>query len=222
MQPGVRVKKWRTIMLVRDHMKRDPVTVKKDDSFRYALKLIRKEGIRHLPVLDGKKLVGIVTDRDLRQAAPSPATTLEVHELNYLLERLKIEAIMTKKVITVAPMTTLHDAATLLFAHKIGCLPVVEHEELVGIVTEGDILRAYVQREVSLEAAPAPELVVEDRPGAFEAVTTAVGTGPATVVSGTTVRNGERRPVLLIRAPGHVAAELRRRLVTAGHPPING
>jgi acetoin utilization protein AcuB len=209
-------------MLVKNHMKRDPVTVRKDDSFRYALKLIRKEGIRHLPVLDGKKLVGIVTDRDLRQAAPSPATTLEVHELNYLLERLKIEAIMTKKVVTVTPMTNLRDAAKLLFAHKIGCLPVVEHEELVGIITEGDILRAYVQHEESLEAAPATELVVEDRPGAFEAVTTAVGAGPATVVSATRVRNGERRPVLIVRAPGPVVVDLRARLATAGHPPING
>jgi acetoin utilization protein AcuB len=72
-------------MLVKEVMTRDPVTVKKDDSFRYALKLIRKEGIRHLPVVEGRRLVGIVTDRDLRQAAPSPATTLEVHELNYLL-----------------------------------------------------------------------------------------------------------------------------------------
>jgi acetoin utilization protein AcuB len=195
--------------------------VKKDDSFRYALKLIRKEGIRHLPVLDGKKVVGIVTDRDLRQAAPSPATTLEVHELNYLLERLKIEAIMTKKVITVTPRTKLQDAAKLLFAHKIGCLPVVDGDDLVGIITEGDILRAYVEQEEKCVAAPAADLMVEDRPGAFEAVTTAAGTGPATVVSGTTVRNGERRPVLLIRAPAPVAADLRRRLPTAGHPPIN-
>lgn len=209
-------------MLVKNYMKRDPVTVKKDDSFRYALKLIRKEGIRHLPVLDGKKLVGIVTDRDLRQAAPSPATTLEVHELNYLLERLKIEAIMTKKVITVTPMTNLRDAAKLLFAHKIGGLPVVEQEELVGIITEGDILQAYVRHEESLEATPATELVVEDRPGAFEAVTTAVGAGPATVVSATRVRNGERRPVLIVRAPGPVVVDLRGRLATAGHPPIDG
>src|SRR5574341_278153 len=129
-------------MLVKNRMKRDPVTVKKDDSFRYALKLIRKEGIRHLPVLDGKMLVGIVTDRDLRQAAPSPATTLEVHELNYLLERLKIEAIMTKNVLTVAPAAGLRDAARLVIVHKVGCLPVVEQGDLVGILTETDILRA--------------------------------------------------------------------------------
>ena len=207
-------------MQVKERMKRDPVTVQKDDSFRYALKLIRKEGIRHLPVLDGKRLVGIVTDRDLRQSAPSPATTLEVHELNYLLERLKIDAIMTKKVITVAPDSCLLDAAKLLLAHKIGCVPVVEHEELVGIITEGDLLRALVDLQERAEGVPMADLMVEERPGAIEAVSAAVGAGPATVVSGTTVRQGERRPVLLIRASARVAADLRQRLSTAGHPPI--
>lgn len=208
-------------MLVKDFMKRDPTTVKKDDSFRYALKLIRKEGIKHLPVLEGKKVVGIVTDRDLRQAAPSPATTLEVHELNYLLERLKIEAIMTKKVITVAPEGKLLDAAKLLIAHKIGCLTVVEQDELVGIITETDILRAYIEQQERMAAAAPPEFVVEDRPGAFEAVATAAGSGSATVVSGTVVDQRGHRAVLLVRMSGHLAAEVRRRLEAAGHLPIN-
>ena len=206
-------------MLVKDFMKRDPITVKKDDSFRYALKLIRKEGIKHLPVLEGKKVVGIVTDRDLRQAAPSPATTLEVHELNYLLERLEVEAIMTKRVITVTPESKLLDAAKLLIARKIGCLPVVEQDELVGIITETDILRAYIEQEERITAPS--ELVVEDRPGAFEAVATAAASGSATVISGTVVDQGTRRKVLLVRVPGHLAADLRRRLETSGHPPIN-
>ena len=209
-------------MLVKERMKRDPVTAKKDDSFRYALKLIRKEGIRHLPVVENKKVVGIVTDRDLRQAAPSPATTLEVHELNFLLERLKIEAIMTKKVITIGQGADLLEAAKLLLTHKIGCLPVVDQDELVGIITEGDLLRALVELAERTEAAPATEVMVEDRPGAFEAVTAALGAGPAMVMSGTTVRQGERRSVLLIRATVPVVAELRRRLAAAGHPPMNG
>lgn len=209
-------------MLVKERMRRDPVTAKQTDSFRYALKLIRKEGIRHLPVLDGKRLVGIVTDRDLRQSAPSPATTLEVHELNYLLERLTIEAIMTKNVITVAPETGLLEAARLLLTHKIGCLPVVEHGDLVGIITEGDMLRALVDLQEQTEGSPQIELMVEDSPGAVEAVTAAVGAGPATVVSGATVRQGERRPVLLIRTTGSTVSDLRRRLAAAGHPPING
>jgi hypothetical protein len=137
-----------------------------------------------------------------------------VHELNYL-ERLKIEATATKKVITVR-RTNPRDGQAPVHTSRLPW----SKDELVGS-SPGDILRAYVQRE-SLEAALAPELLVEDRPGAFEAVTTAVGTGPATVVSGTRVRNGERRPVLLIRAPGHVVADLRGRLATAGHPPIDG
>ena len=209
-------------MLVKDSMKRDPVTVKKDDSFRYALKLIRKEGIKHLPVLEGKRLVGIITDRDLRQAAPSPATSLEVHELNYLLERLKIEAIMTKKVITVSPESSLQEAAKLLIAHKLGCLPVVEREELVGIITESDFLRAYNEQQEKVEGGPVTEFAVEDRTGAAEAVAAAVGREMATVISGTALRQGERRAVLLVRVPSHLAAELRRRLETSGHGPISG
>ena len=208
-------------MLVKERMKRDPVTVKKGDSFRYALKLIRKEGIRHLPVLDGKQLVGIITDRDLRQAAPSPATTLEVHELNYLLERLSVETIMTRSVITVTPETDLLEAAKLLMAHKIGCLPVVEQGELLGIITEGDLLRALVELQEQSQGPHPVELVVEDRPGTFEAVATAAAAGPATVIPGSVLRQGERRPVLLIRTSGSAAVELRRRLANAGHPPIN-
>jgi len=209
-------------MLVKERMKRDPVTVKKEDSFRYALKLIRKEGIRHLPVVENKRVVGIVTDRDLRQTAPSPATTLEVHELNFLLERLKIEAIMTKKVIAVAQETNLLEAARLLLTHKIGCLPVLDHDELVGIITEGDMLRALVDMAEKAGVEPTTEFMVEDRPGALEAVTTAIGPGPATVVSGTNIRQGERRPVLLIRAAALVSADLGRRLADAGHPPMRG
>jgi acetoin utilization protein AcuB len=207
-------------MLVKDFMKRDPITVKKDDSFRYALKLIRKEGIKHLPVLEGKKVVGIVTDRDLRQAAPSPATSLEIHELNYLLERLEVEAIMTKRVITVTPESKLLDAAKLLIARKIGCLPVVEQDELVGIITETDILRAYIEQQERI-TAPSELIVVEDRPGAIEAVAAAAGSGSATVISGTVVDQRGHRAVLLVRVRSHLAADVCRRLEAAGHPPIN-
>jgi acetoin utilization protein AcuB len=207
-------------MLVSECMRRDPLTVKKDDSFRYALKLIRKEGIRHLPVVDGRRVAGIVTDRDLRQSGPSTASTLEVHELNYLLEHLTIQDIMTTDVITVTPESDLLDAARLLLTHKIGCLPVVEREHLVGIITRSDMIRALVELHGRLQAASAVELVVEDRPGAFEAVMTAAGGGSATILSGAVVRQGERRPVLLVRTTESALGELRRRLTTAGHPPL--
>ena len=165
--------------------------------------------------------MGIVTDRDLRQSSPSMATTLEAHELNYLLERLTIKDIMTKNVVTVTSETGLLEAARLLLAHKIGCLPVVEHDHLVGIITRSDMIRALVELHGRLQNSPAVRLVVEDRPGAFEAVMTAAGEGPATVVSGAVVRQGGRKPILLIRTSDSAVGDLRRRLTTAGHPPIS-
>jgi acetoin utilization protein AcuB len=134
-------------MTVGEIMRTDVITVTKKDSFRHAMNLIRQQGIRHLPVVEGKRLVGIVTDRDIRQAAPSGATSLEIHELHYLLEKVSVNEVMSKKVVTVTPSTDARDAAKLLLKHKIGGLPVVRGETLVGIITETDILRAFVEQK---------------------------------------------------------------------------
>ena len=123
-------------MRVGHRMKQGVVTVKPTDSFRYAMDLIRSRGIRHLPVVEGQQVVGIVTDRDLRQAAASPATSLSIHELHYLLDKIRVADIMTKAVITISPDDTVEDAARLLLKHRIGGLPVVRQGKLVGILTE--------------------------------------------------------------------------------------
>ena len=132
-------------MQVQEWMNRDVVTVTPEESFRTAMHLIRQKGIRHLPVVEGKRLVGIVTDRDLRQAAPSGATSLSIHELHYILEKVTVRDIMTKQVVTVRPDQTVEDAALLLLGHRIGGLPVVREGELIGIITETDILQAFLQ-----------------------------------------------------------------------------
>ena len=132
-------------MQVEQWMNRDLVTVSPDESFRTAMHLIRQKGIRHLPVAEGKRLVGIITDRDLRQAAPSGATSLSIHELHYILERVTVREIMTKQVVTIRPEQTVEEAALLLLGHRIGGLPVVREGELCGIITETDILQAFLQ-----------------------------------------------------------------------------
>lgn len=132
-------------MQVQEWMNRDVLTVTPEESFRTAMHLIRQKGIRHLPVVEGKRLVGIVTDRDLRQAAPSGATSLSIHELHYILEKVTVREIMTKQVVTIRPDQTVEDAALLLLGHRIGGLPVVRGEELMGIITETDILQAFLQ-----------------------------------------------------------------------------
>jgi len=98
--------------------------------------------IRHLLVTDGGRLVGIVSDRDIRQALPSPATSLSVWELNYLVERLTVADAMTRTVMTINPERSAHDAACIMLDHKIGCLPVCDGAAIVGIITEADFVRA--------------------------------------------------------------------------------
>jgi CBS domain-containing protein len=118
------------------------VTVRTGDSLLAASKLLREKGIRHLPVVDAEgRLAGMLTDRDIKRASASEATSLEIHELLYLLDKLDVSKVMTKKPISVAPNTSVSEAAALMVKHKIGCLPVVEGGRIAGIVTEIDMLR---------------------------------------------------------------------------------
>jgi acetoin utilization protein AcuB len=130
-------------MKVSDLMTGKPITVAPDMPVLDARQLMLKEQIRHLVVTEYERLVGIVTDRDIRLNLPSRATSLSVWELNYLLARLTVGAVMTKAVIMVRPSWEARDAARLMLEHKIGGLPVVDGERVVGIVTETDFLRAY-------------------------------------------------------------------------------
>ncbi len=207
-------------MLVEKRMKRDPVTVTPEDSFRHAMTLIRQKGIRHLPVVEGGRLVGIVTDRDIRQASPSPATSLEIHELHYLLEKVKVREIMTRKVYTVAPDTPIEEAARLMLTHRIGGLPVLQAGRLVGIITETDILAAFVDVVGIQQEQTRLELVLEDRPGAFLEVCRIIqeqGGDIVSVVTATAVHHGEQTKVLIFRLEGIQVDPLVAQLEAAGH-----
>ena len=130
-------------MLVRERMSAHPVIVHPDTSFGDAMELLRAKKVRRLPVVDDKgALVGIVVEKDLLKTAPSPATTLSVYEIPYLLSKLKIKDIMIKRVITVEEDWPLEEAARVMVEHKIGSLPIVRGNQLVGIITETDIFRA--------------------------------------------------------------------------------
>lgn len=137
-------------MHVRELMTGGPITVAPDTPVFEARQLMLKERIRHLLVLDHGRLVGIVTDRDIRLNLPSQATSLSVWEVNYLLARLTVAKIMSTAVITVGPDRDAADAARLMLDHKIGGLPVVEGDRVIGILTETDIVRAFVQSAAAL------------------------------------------------------------------------
>lgn len=142
-------------MIVRDLMTREPLTVSIDTPLLTARRMMTERRIRHLLVTDGERLAGIVTDRDIRLNMPSPATSLSVWEINYLLARMTVESIMTKAVITVAPDRDASDAARIMLDHKIGALPVVNAGAVVGIVTETDMVRAFAARRAPEAMVPA-------------------------------------------------------------------
>jgi len=134
-------------MLVKRYMRTKLVTVGPEEGANAALYLMKKSAIRHLLVTAGKKLLGIVSDRDFRLVRPSPATSLSIYEIHYLLEKLKVKEIMTKKVVTVEPETPIAEAARLLLNRRIGALPVLKGGELVGIISETDMLQALIDLE---------------------------------------------------------------------------
>jgi len=133
-------------MLVRDRMTLNPVTITPDVSVTDALRLMSEKKIRRLPVLDGEgHLVGIVSDRDLLQASPSPVTSLAIWEIHELLAKLTIEKMMTREVITVPEDTPLEEAARVMADSRIGGLPVMRGTELVGIISESDLFKTLLQ-----------------------------------------------------------------------------
>lgn len=132
--------------------------------------MTRQRRIRHLPVVEGGELVGIVSDRDLKRAKASPATSLEAHELTHLLNRLTMAEIMTRRVITVAPMVPVEEAARVMVREKISALPVIEEGRLVGIVTETDVLELFVKAMGAEEPSSRLDVVLGERRSALAEV----------------------------------------------------
>ncbi len=155
---------------MREKIQKNPVTINAEASFFEARNLIHEKGIRHLPVVDkNNSLVGIVTDRDIREAAPSDATLLSVQELNYLLGKLKVSSFMTPKpkLITITPDTLIEEAVQLMHDNKIGCLPVVEGGKLYGIFTETDALDHLVDIFGFKQKGTRLTIALEDKPGSL-------------------------------------------------------
>ncbi len=142
-------------MRVKEWMSASPTTTGPKTSVSEARELMRRKMIRHVLVTEGERLVGIVTDRDIRLNLPSPATSLSVWEINYLLTKLTVGDVMTKAVITVEPGRPIEEAARLMLERRIGALPVLSDGRLVGILTETDLLRAFVYSQSAIVAETA-------------------------------------------------------------------
>jgi acetoin utilization protein AcuB len=212
-------------MFVKSKMERNPVTIGPDASFYDARKLIREEGIRHLPVVDKNgKLLGIVTDRDIRGVGPSDATLLSVQEINYLLGKLKVSGFMTpaETLLTVTPDTIIEKAVQLLHDNKIGSLPVVDGNELVGIITETDILELFVDVVGLNVKGTRITMLLEDEPGKLFGVLKIIkdrNINVISIISPTLTFEGKR--MVVIRMKTHEYEDVVKKLEKAGYEIMN-
>ncbi len=159
-------------MPVQDWMSKDLVTIDEDTSIMKASKVMKQNNIQHLPVLRKGRLVGIVSDRDLKEATPSKATTLDIHEMYYLLDKIAVKSLMPKTLFTIAPEDTVEKAAAAMLNHHISALPVVDaHGGLAGILTKGDVFRAFVSISGVYQGPLAMGLELPDQPGYIKQVT---------------------------------------------------
>jgi acetoin utilization protein AcuB len=162
-------------MPVRDLMSKDLVTVNVEDSIMKASKLMKDKKIRHLPVLKKGRLAGIVSDRDLKEASPSKATALDIHELYYLLDKITVGSVMPSRLFTIAPGDTVEKAAAVMLKQNISALPVVNPGgDLAGIITKGDIFRAFVSISGIYQGDWALGFELADQPGSIKEVTDAI------------------------------------------------
>jgi len=158
-------------MIVSNWMSKNVITVDVDDSMHDAMKRMKEKNIRMLPVLKKGKLVGVVTDRDIKRASASDATTLDVHELLYLVSKIKVQNIMTKNPITVPQNFTVEETAEVLLKHKISGVPVVDQNgQLVGIITQTDLFRVLISLTGVSKGGIQFAFQLEDRPGSIKEV----------------------------------------------------
>jgi acetoin utilization protein AcuB len=203
------------MMLVRDIMQTHPVSATPETRLPHLLRLLQRRGFRHLPVLDGGKLVGIISDRDLKQSMISAASMTEGRERDRLLDELTAGQIMARAVVTIGPMFGVDEAARLMATRKISALPVTEGDQLVGIVTETDVLQLFVRAMGVLEPSSRVDVILRDQTAGLGDVVRAVEEAGSRISSVMTLAmpTGEREVVLRLATinPGPAVKALEAR-----------
>lgn len=205
-------------MFVSDWMTKKVFTVAPDDGIMEALAAMKENGIKHLPVVKGGKLKGIISDRDIRGVTPSSASCLDVYELHYLLAKMKVGDIMKATVFTSTPDTPVEEAAMVLYDRQIGCLPVMESGKIAGIISDRDIFQALIDITGCRHGGDRIDMTIEDRPGSIKEVADIIrkyGFGlQAILTSYEGVREGERKIMIRTHGKGDLIslkAELEKR-----------
>lgn len=158
-------------MYVKSRMTSNPYTIAFDAPITEVIELMREKNLKRVPVVQGEKVVGIITQGDLQKVSPTKATTLSIFEINYLLSKTKVSDAMTKEVITVSPDALLEEAAVLMRDNKISTLAVVKDSKLVGIITESDIFDSFIDLLGFRDVGSRITIQAPDNPGVLADIT---------------------------------------------------
>ncbi len=170
-------------MLVGERMSYPVILADPDTPINEALATMKRQHIRRLPVVKGSRLVGIVSDRDLLYASPSPATTLSVWEMNYLLSKVSVKDVMTKDVKTITEDTPIEEAARIMADNKIGGLPVMRGDQVVGVITETDLFKIFLEMMGAREKGVRVTVLVENKPGQLARLAEAIAKAGGNVIA---------------------------------------
>ncbi|MGV3006245.1 CBS and ACT domain-containing protein [Streptococcus pluranimalium] len=157
-------------MAVKDFMTSKVIYVSPDTTVAHASDKMKAQDLRRLPVIENDRLVGLVTEGTMADATPSKATSLSIYEMNYLLNKTKIRDIMIRDVITVSQDASLEDAIYIMMKHKVGVLPVVDNDQLYGIITDRDIFKAFLEVSGYGEEGLRLNILLNDTIGSLEKV----------------------------------------------------
>lgn len=157
-------------MTVKDFMTRKVVYISPDTTIAHAADMMREQKLHRLPVIENDQLVGLVTEGTIAEASPSKATSLSIYEMNYLLNKTKVGDVMIRDVITISQFASLEDATYLMLKNKIGILPVVDNEQLYGVITDRDIFKAFLEVSGYGEEGVRLRFVTENKVGVLEQI----------------------------------------------------
>ncbi|MBN2385948.1 MAG: CBS domain-containing protein [Anaerolineales bacterium] len=173
-------------MLVGERMSHPVITVPPEMPIQEALSLFKSEHIRRAPVTRGGKMIGIVSESDLLNASPSAATSLSVWELNYLLSKITVQKVMRTEVVTIDSDCPIEEAARIMADNKVGGLPVMDDKKVVGMITETDLFKIFVELMGAREKGVRATVLIPDKPGQFARIGKALGDLNANIITMTT------------------------------------
>jgi len=170
-------------MLVGGRMSHPVISVAPETPIHDALALFKKEHIRRAPVIKDGKLIGIISETDLLNASPSPISTLSIWEMNYLLSKVTVKQVMSKKVLTVGEDTPIEEAARIMADNKIGGLPVMRGTKVVGIITETDLFKIFIELMGARDKGVRVTALLNNKPGELAKITKAIATAGGNFIS---------------------------------------